>query len=175
MFIKLKYNHEKVYCIQRNSDLEINFFPRLNLFCPILLIFSQARAKKESLAYEFLTGKRQNWKLLYVRKYKCLYVKKNRLKKATDYICYQTILRKHSKKSTKKKVPACSSRVKIDNRGVCTRKRISHSKHTNHKQLYKDIKTRSNFLDDVVAITKLLEGLSTDVSNSDIFTRELAK
>lgn len=135
----------------------------------------QAKTNKKFLDHVFLAGQRRNGKLLYVRKLKCLYVKKQKSKKATDYICYQTILRKNMKKNSKNKVPACTSRVKVDNHGRCTRKRISHTMHENHEKLYKDMISKNNFLDDVVTLSNQLAGLSTEVSSQDIFTRELAK
>lgn len=93
------------------------------------------------------------------------------IKGGTDYICYQSILRKNLKK---KKIPNCTSRVKIDNCGLCTRKRIPHSTHMNHEMLYKDMKSKNKIIDDVVSLSKQLENLSTEVPAPDIFTRELA-
>lgn len=50
-----------------------------------------------------------------------------------------------------------------------------HTTHENHEEIYKDMISKNNFIDDVVEISDKLAGLSTQVSNRDIFTRELAK
>lgn len=145
------------------------------MFSYICIYIFQAKTKKKKLDYEFLTGQRRNGRLVYVRKYKCLYVKKKKLKSGIHYICYQTILAKNMKKNVKKTIPRCTSRVKIDNHGICTHLNIPHSVHDSHELLYKDMKSKNNFIDDVEAISKRLEDLSTQVSSQDLFTRELAK
>lgn len=69
----------------------------------------------------------------------------------------------------------CSSRMKVTPDGKCRRKMIPHTAHEHHEAIYKDLKTRNAFLDKVVTINDVLEGLSVKVSNRDIFTLELAK
>lgn len=72
-------------------------------------------------------------------------------------------------------IPQCTASVKIDNKGICTCNTKPHNAHVNHEIIYKDFKSKHAFLDNVVSISKLLEDLPVEVSNRDIFTRELAK
>lgn len=131
--------------------------------------------KNTSLNYEFLTGERRNTQLLYVPSHKCLYVKKRANKNSIDYICYQTILAKNKTTNANSIIPHCTASVKIDNKGICMAKEKAHIVHGNHEILYRDMKTKNNFLDEVVTISKQLENLPIDVPNRDIFTRELSK
>lgn len=127
-----------------------------------------------NLKFEKLTGIRRDGELLYVPTEKHLYVKKAERNGGVDYICYQTILLKN-KENSKKKLPTCTSRVKVTTDGKCKGKLIPHTNHDNHEAIYKDLKTRNAFLDKVVTVNDVLEGLSVKVSNRDIFTLELAK
>lgn len=122
-----------------------------------------------------MTGERRNGRLLYVPAHKCLYVKKRTKNNSTDYTCYQTILAKNKSKNADKTVPYCTSSVKIDSKGICTAKEKSHIAHENHEILCLDMKTKNDFLDEVVTINKQLENLPAEVSNRDIFTRQLSK
>ena len=65
--------------------------------------------------------------------------------------------------------------MKVTPDGKCRRKKIPHTKHENHETIYKELKTRNGFLDQVLMVNNVLEGLSVKVSNRDIFTLELAK
>lgn len=96
------------------------------------------------------------------------------MKSGTDYVCYQTILRKNTKNNAKEEIRACTSRVKIGKHGECKSKTIPHSIHANHELIFKDFKSKNNIIDDVVTLSKQLKNLSTQVSTLDVFTRELA-
>lgn len=122
-----------------------------------------------------MTGERRDGRLLYVPEHKCLYVKKRSTKNTTDYICYQTILAKNKKTNANKTIPHCTSRVKIDSNGICTAKEKPHVTHDHHEILYRDMKSKNGFLDQVEAINEQLEDLPIEVSNRDLFTRELSK
>lgn len=134
----------------------------------------QKIAKMKSIDYVFVKGRRDS-QILYVPGHKCLYVKKRSKKNSTDYVCYQTILVKNKAKSANVVIPHCTASVKIDNAGICSCKTNPHNAHVNHEKIYKDFITNHNFLDDVVSTSKMLEDLPVEVSNRDIFSRELAK
>lgn len=68
----------------------------------------------------------------------------------------------------------CTARVQIDNDGKCWAKSY-HNDHADHELLFKDMNTKNNFLDDVISINNKLTDLPVQVSNRDLFTRELAK
>lgn len=131
-------------------------------------------AKKKSIDYVFVRGRRDS-QILYVPGHKCLYVKKRSKKNSTDYVCYQTVLVKNKTKSANVAIPQCTASVKIDNEGICSCKTTAHKAHVNHENIYKDMISKHSFLDQVVSISKMLEDLPVEVSNRDIFTRELAK
>lgn len=131
--------------------------------------------KKQSINYEWLIGERRDGKLLYIPAHRCLYVKKRTKKNSTDYICYQSILAKNKTKNVDKTIPNCTASVKIDTNGNCTANSIAHTVHQNHEILSRDMKSKNNFLDEVVAISKMLVDLPLEVSNRDVFTRELSK
>lgn len=141
----------------------------------LLLQFQKFIKNQPSLGYEFLAGQRHNSKILYVPIHECLYVKKRTKKNSTDYICYQTVLAKSKTKNANKTIPICTATVKIDKKGICTMKEKPHVAHECHEVLYRDMKTKNNFLDEVATISKQLENLPIEVSNRDIFTRELSK
>lgn len=98
---------------------------------------------------------------------------KKELKGGTDYICYQTIMRKNMRANVHEM--ECTARVQIDEHGNCRSKSIPHTKHNDHENLYEDLKSKNNFIDDVIAMSEMLVDLPTEVSSRDIFTRELAK
>lgn len=130
-------------------------------------------SSKKRYDYEIITGDRRNGKILYVPKLKCLYVKKSSTKSGSDWICYQTIIKKRQGSSDG--ILSCTSRVRIDINGICTVKRIPHTAHARHEIIYKDMKSKNRFIDDVVEISMVLEDFPVDVSNKDIFTRNMAK
>lgn len=71
-------------------------------------------------------------------------------------------------------VPKCTARVQIDSEGICKEK-SEHSIHVDHELIYKDMKTKNNFLDEIVSLNQKLKDIPVNVSNADIFTREMAK
>lgn len=131
--------------------------------------------KKKALGYEFLTGERRDGQLLYVPLQKCLFVKKSTTKNWTDYICYQTILVKNKKTNANKTIPCCTSRVQINSSGICTAKTKAHEQHENHELIYRDMKSKNAYIDQVIHIGEHLDDLPIEVSNRDLFTRELSK
>lgn len=71
-------------------------------------------------------------------------------------------------------MPKCSSRLNVDNDGNCF-EISSHKVHENHELIFEDMNTKNKFLDAVIVVNHHLENLPANVSNHDIFTRELAK
>lgn len=125
--------------------------------------------------YEWVTGRQHTAKLLYSKSQKCLFTKCISRNGGTDYICYQQILKKNTKLNALEAVIPCTSRVKVMPDGKYKSKLIGHSAHENHEHIYKDLKTKADFLDKVKTLENMLEGLPVNVSNRDIFTIEMAK
>lgn len=92
------------------------------------------------------------------------------MKKGCDYVCYQTILKKNKANSS---MPKCTARVHVDDQGNCISK-SSHTAHNDHELVFKDMQTKNKFLDSVISINHDLKDLPANVSNYDIFTREMA-
>lgn len=123
--------------------------------------------------YRKIRGKRRDSWLLWALEEKHLYVK-HRVNGSQneDWICYQNILCKTNKNAVK-----CTSAVQIGSNKICRPKngQNPHTKHANHQLIHDDLVSLNNIKDDCIAAKKSSSGLSTDISASDIFTREIAK
>lgn len=129
------------------------------------------KTKYRYVEYKKVRGKRRSSNLVYVPKHQCLYVFKKKLKNACDFICYQTIIAKNKSETA---VQKCTARIQIDNEGNC-RAKSEHTTNCNHELICKDMETKNNYLDDIVELSKKLKDLPTNLSNSDLFTREMSK
>lgn len=81
-----------------------------------------------------------------------------------------------SKEEKKDKVLNCTARVKIDKmETVCSRNNVSHSRHHNHENIYKEMVSKNAIIDKCIEFKKVTEGLPLKVPASDIFTLEMSK
>lgn len=123
------------------------------------------------LTAEIVEGKRKDSKLVWVVEEKYLYYKKDERSDGTVvYLCYHNRINNSSDKQH-----PCPARRHIDSTGRVTTNQIPHSNHTDHEQLYADLKTRSGIIQSCIQTASALEGLHVTVPTQKIFTRELAK
>lgn len=118
-----------------------------------------------------IKGHKQNSLLLWTPEEKHLFVKKGSPNKKgeVDYICYQTVLIESDESQMK-----CTARVKKKGNKYF-KKSLPHTKHANHEDIYRDLLSRNEIIDDSIAFSNLCNGLSMKVPVSDFFTRALSK
>lgn len=120
--------------------------------------------------YIYLTGSRDEYKLLYVFEDRCLYVKKCVRAKNVEWICYQTILVKKDKGQ-----PKCTARVIIHPDGQMTRNKICHAKHCDHSIIRQDmdaVNTMKSYCD---YVRTNFDSVLHKVSALDIFLQVMKK
>lgn len=126
----------------------------------------------ESLPFEIVKGHRSDSNLLWISVDQNLYYKKCNRNGNEEYECYQTILRKNRKMEYE--AMYCTAGAVIKN-GVCSHTTVRHTFHSNHKEIYVNLKARNSILDKCKAIKEITEDFCITVPARDIFTREMAK
>lgn len=128
------------------------------------------------MEYEFVGGFRHGSELLYVPSEKCLYRFKRNRNGAKDFICYQTILAKPTKREPARNEDRCdcNGSVRLYSDGTCKRMN-EHNTHRSHESIMRDMKKSNNIKQKCAILKNDFPEESHKISPRNIFQREIAR
>lgn len=128
------------------------------------------------MEYRLVKGFREGSEMLYVPSEKCLYRFKRRRNGARDFICYQTLLSKPTKKKPARDEDRCecNASVRLYPNGTC-KKRNDHIAHNNHEGIMRDMDKANEMKEKCKTLKHEFAEDSHKISSRNIFQRVIAK
>lgn len=129
------------------------------------------------MEYRMVKGFRKGSDLLYLLAEKCLYRFKRRRNGGKDYICYQTILSKPTKKKPARNEDRCNcnATVRLYLDGTCKFVNEPHSAHENHERIMRDMEKANNMKEKCQSLKNQFSEDSHKIPVRNIFQREVSR
>lgn len=128
------------------------------------------------MEYHFVKGFREGAELLYVASEKCLYRFKRRRNKAKDFVCYQTLLSKPTKRERRRNEDQCSCGGSVRLLPDGSLKIMNgHTDHNHHESIMKDMEKANNMKEKCKTLKNDFPQDSHKISSRNIFQGEIVK
>lgn len=129
------------------------------------------------MKYRFVKGFRGS-DLVHVLSHKCLFrFKRNKKNGARDFVCYQTILSKPTKRKPSRNEDRCycSASIRIYSNGKCKTINGTHAAHNDHEALMRDMEKSDNIKKHCRLAKNQYAEDSHRLPGRHIFQREISK